>query len=481
MRPANLAARDLLPGALARRPGIVAAELATQLGVSVPTLHRMLQERATAIVAAGRARRARYALRRPLRGSLAALPLYEVGADGRAQQVAELTLVHPQGSWLSLEGSAWPLPEASRDGWWEGLPYPLADMRPQGYLGRQLALAEHRRLGVAPNPEAWGDDDVVHVLSQLGSDTSGSLILGHAAFEAWQQRKLQPPQPVRDTAAGRALGAHYAQLAELAVAQGVPGSSAAGEFPKFPALREAPGAATPHVLVKFSGADGSAAVRRWSDLLVCEHLALEAAAALPGVSAARSRIVQHGERTFLESERFDRHGLFGRSPLVSLGTVDAALVGSGSADWRVPADRLAAAGWLGEASRLGVHHLWWFGRLIANSDMHAGNLAFRPCWADAPSAAGARAAAHARGALALAPAYDMLPMRFAPLRGGELPAAVQYEPPLPLPPEQAVWKAACAGALSFWRTAASDQRISAGFRSTCAAAAARLADVADRV
>ncbi|MBI5716837.1 MAG: HipA domain-containing protein [Burkholderiales bacterium] len=501
MRPPHRLARELLRGTLARQPGIAAAALAARLGVSVPTLHRLLHEQPAGIVAAGRARRTRYALARALRGSVAPLPLYEVQADGSAYQVAELALLQPQGSQLSLAGSHWPVPDAARDGWWDGLPYPLVDMRPQGYIGRQLALAEHRRLGVVADPEAWGDDDVVHVLSQVGSDTSGSLILGAAAFESWQQRKLQPPRPI-DTGD---IGPRYAELAELAVAQGVPGSSAAGEFPKFPALREAPEegatkarparpaprsaaaatepdttavAATPHVLVKFSGADGSPAVVRWADLLVCEHLALEAARALPGVTAARSRIVRHGGRTFLEVERFDRHGLFGRSPLVSLGTLDAALLGSGTGDWRVPADRLAAHGWLGEADRRAVHHAWWFGRLVANSDMHAGNLSFRPIAGRAGSTG--RGGAPGAGALALAPLYDMLPMQHAPLRGGELPAR-RFEPPLPLPPERDTWFAACTAALRFWRGAAADERISDGFRALCAAAAARLAEVAQRV
>lgn len=103
---------------------------------------------------------------------------------------------------------------------------------------------------------------------------------------------------------------------------------------------------TPHVIVKFSGADGSAAVRRWSDLLVCEHLALRALQALPDLAVACSRIVQHAGRTFMESERFDRHGMWGRSPLVSLGTLDQALIGSGSHDWPALAQRLANMGLL---------------------------------------------------------------------------------------------------------------------------------------
>lgn len=42
MRPRNQTARDLLPVLLARRAGRKAADLATELGVSVPTLHRLI-------------------------------------------------------------------------------------------------------------------------------------------------------------------------------------------------------------------------------------------------------------------------------------------------------------------------------------------------------------------------------------------------------------------------------------------------------
>ena len=459
MRPRNQAARNQLTTILARRAAVGAAGLAEQAGVSVATLHRLLQELGGAVVAMGKARRARYALRRPLRGDAAELPVYEVDAAGRAHLAAHLALLYPQGSCMSLADSGWPVPPESRDGSWGGLPYPLYDMRPQGYLGRQFARSWHRRFAVSPNPEEWSDEDVVYVLSRAGSDASGNLILGNPAYEHWQAGKVTPPEPLKQ----RALGRAYARLAEQAIAAGVPGSSAAGEFPKFPALRELAGSDTQHVLVKFSGADGSPAVQRWADLLVCEHLALECASALPGVAGARSRVVVQDGRTFLEVERFDRHGLFGRSRLVSLSTLDAALLGDGSTDWTRLADRFAAAGVLSADDVQRIQHLWWFGRLIGNSDMHTGNLSFRP-----------------HGTLALAPAYDMLPMLFAPLPGGEVPPR-SFEPPLPLPPQRPVWIAACAAAITFWTIASADTRISSGFRRLSLASARRLQQVAERV
>ena len=60
-----------------------------------------------------------------------------------------------------------------------------------------------------------------------------------------------------------------------------------------------------------------------------------------------------------------------------------------------------------------------------------GNLAFRP-------------------GLKLAPVYDMLPMMYAPLPGGEVPPRI-YQPEWPLPHQRAHWQTACVAALAFWR------------------------------
>ena len=111
MRPRNHSARDQLAVVLARRAAVRAADLAEQLDVSVPTLHRLLREQGDTIVATGKARRTRYALRRPLRGDMTELPLYAVDDAGRADLVARLALVHPQGSCMDLAGAGWPVPE----------------------------------------------------------------------------------------------------------------------------------------------------------------------------------------------------------------------------------------------------------------------------------------------------------------------------------------------------------------------------------
>lgn len=455
MRPADQALRDRLPAVLARLGPASAAALTDALGTSRATLLRVLAEQQSALVVAGAARRRRYAARRALRGRLEGLPVFRVDAAGQVHEAGTLHLTQPAGSWWPLPTDHWPLPadaDRGRDGWWPCLPYPLQDMRAQGYMGRQLARRHHVVLELPPDPRDWSDDHHLIALTQVGSDAPGHLVVGEPALRLWQN---SAPAPIAEDA----IGSVYAQLAQQAVAAGLPGSSAAGEFPKFTASRLMKGAATPQVIVKFSGAGTSPAERRWSDLLICEHLALQTLAMLPGHRVAASRIVCHAGRTFLESERFDRHGLNGRSPVVSLATLDAEVLGQGGSDWLRMARSLADLGWLDTVDVQRVAVQQWFGRLIANGDMHTGNLSFVP---------------HTRG-LHLAPAYDMLPMRHAPLAGGEVPPLLATTWPMPLPAEQRTWAQAARAALVFWQKVAADVRIGEAMRRHAEQQATRLA------
>lgn len=432
---------------LARRAGFTPGELCTSLGgISRATLSRQLTGLGEQIVRLGGSRRVRYARLRPARGLHARLPLYRIDESGTGHVCGRLSLVYPRGSALEWASPfEWPLLDGTmRDGWFDGLPYPLVDMRPQGFLGRHFARTEHSTLGVGDNPERWSDDELVHVLALRGEDQPGNLVLGDMAYQrhldsrtGWETRTIDDAQ----------VPEAYPALAMRAMSHGVAGSSAGGEFPKFTAVRMH-GGQPRHVLVKFSGSDDSPVVRRWADLLVGEHHALRVLEQVLDIRAAASVLHRHAGRTFIEVERFDRVGAHGRRPLCSAGSLNAALVGALDMSWPGIAGALRARRWLTEQELERVSRLWWFGRLIANSDMHEGNLSFHP-------------------GLALAPVYDMLPMQYAPGRSGEL-ATVSFVPPLPLPRERTAWTAAAHAAVIFWNTCADDSRISADFRDTCA-------------
>ena len=427
-----------------------ARQLLELLGVGRATLMRAVRELGLQVVSRGRARRTAYAASRSLRGSLQALPLYRIDQDGRAHEVSMLYPVYPAGCAADFsEQPGWPLDEDMKDGWFEGLPYFLDDMRPQGFLGRHFARHYADLLQVNIDPKLWSEDDTLHALTLLGSDQPGNYVLGEPALRRWLAKSQQDAPALEESDVVPA----YLLRAEEAMDHGTAGSSAGGEFPKFTDFREIAGNPT-HVIVKFSGSDGAPGTVRWSDLLVCEHLALCVVAEHLGLEAAVTRIHQAGGRTFLEVERFDRHGRLGRSPVCSWAALNAALCGLAGRPWPDGGGALFKQGFIDAGCLAAVQRIWLFGQLIANTDMHDGNLSFRP-------------------GLQLAPMYDMLPMGYAPVRGVELPVK-HFVPQLPLPAERATWLAAASAAEQFWSAASGDARISTDFRAICAQNASKI-------
>jgi hypothetical protein len=422
------------------------AQLLAEFGVSRATLMRAVRAAGASVLTIGRARRTSYAARRLLRGSGAPLPVFRVDRQASAEQAGELHLAHPDGCLLEYRSALeWPLDAEMRDGWFDGIPYPLQDLRPEGFLGRAFARENAAVLQVSEDPRAWSDDDVLHALTLLGSDLSGNYIVGETAYRLWLEQ-LQGPLPlVTDSQIGEA----YPDMAQRAMQQVIGGSSAGGEFPKFTAVREQ-GAHPVHVIVKFSGSDESPGTERWADLLACEQLASKCVSNLPGLAAARSSIHRFSSRTFLEVERFDRHGAHGRSALCSWAAVNNAWFGLSGRPWSEGAERLLERGLIASETRDAIIRLWHFGQLIGNTDMHDGNLSFVP----------------GEPGLRLAPVYDMLPMLYAPQRGVELPER-QFAARLPLPAERELWHQAAEAAIDFWSRASNDTRISENFREIC--------------
>lgn len=429
-------------------------ELLRRLQVSRPTLMRALTALSGQVISRGRARRTAYAARRAIRGNTAPLVLYRIDESGRAHEAGLLEPTYPEGCAMTFtQACPWPLDEDMADGWFPSTPYPLADLRPQGFLGRNFAHHFAAMLQVDEDVKRWNEDDVLHVLSALGWDQPGDYILGEQAL----RRFLEEQQRSIHFLVEDELDTQYPQRALQALNYGVADSSAAGEFPKFTARRLVKGKAT-HVIVKFSGEDASPQEQRWSDLLICEHLAMTTIADTLELRAAKSRIYQFGGRTFYEVERFDRHGEFGRSAVCSWQELNAALFGI-TGSWSLGADALLKKGYISAETAHEIHVLAHFGRLIANTDMHDGNLALQP-------------------GLALAPAYDMLPMLYAPQRGIEI-VERNFNPALPLPRERDAWVQAAQAALIFWQRAQRDARISAKFQGICQANAEQVKRLLD--
>lgn len=256
-------------------------------------------------------------------------------------------------------------------------------------------------------------------------DAPGAFTLGDETGE------LLPEAPL--DAARR--GAHYDSIA-ADVAQTLPaGSSAGGEQPKFVAHLIAP-EGYQRLVVKFSPPRGTPFGERWHDLLWAEHLALKVLAA-HGFATAETQVIQSLRRTYLESVRFDRAGL-NKIHTVALSAVHRAFVHGPQRNWAESCDTLAAQKRLPQSDATTARVLLEYGRLIGNSDMHFGNLSL---YAPDPAA----------GRFTLAPAYDMLPMRYRPdIHRGDTDYSF-IEPSRPPQGHQAAWNQGLRMAREFWR------------------------------
>lgn len=371
-------------------------QIVEKTGISQPTVSRALAALGDEVIRIGSGSVIRYALCDTARG-FASAPVFRVSDEGLIRALGTLVPVRPDG-FVMVQADGVTLHS-------DGLPWWLFDMRPQGYLGRAYASTYAAGLGLPANPEHWSDTEVIRALLAHGQDAVGNLLIGELA----RDRFIGMPAPVP---ADRA--ADYPALARAAGAGQVPGSSAGGEQPKFCAYTE-----RGHVLVKFSAPDDNPVSERWRDLLLAEHLALS-------VLGVETEVFDFGGQRFLEVPRFDRVGQFGRIGVFSLRALDAEFVGDASAPWPSLVSRLAAEGHVDTDAVAGAALLWAFGTLIGNTDMHAGNLSF--------------VSRHGRP-YQLAPAYDVLPMGFAPRSGG---AIVNTLPPASLPAsvDGETWRAA---------------------------------------
>jgi hypothetical protein len=212
--------------------------------------------------------------------------------------------------------------------------------------------------------------------------------------------------------------------------------------------------------VKFSPrrSHGDLQAQRVADLLVAEHVVHQTLLAA-GRAACPSSLLEVDGRVFLEVARFDRTAR-GRRGALSLFVWDGEYVGS-LRTWRDTGVALSRLGLIDAETRDAIVWRGFFGRCLANDDMHHGNLALLT--------RGARA-------VGLAPSYDMLPMAFMP-RHGHLVTPV-FEAPVPLAAEAAVADSAREVAIRAWRAIADHPLVSAPFRAVSEDAARRLeADV----
>ena len=390
-----------------------AAQLMTTLGISQSAVSRTMQSLspvATSFRVTGH--------RTPQYGLLRPLPL---GLDGRQRvyRILRDSAIEPFGVLEFLQGGATVERLGKSTRLYAGLPPYMAFASPSGFLGRQQAREAAASLRFPESLKDWGDDHHAAYLFTRGLNLPGNLVFGEACLQMEMDFRGSEPTP-------RAQRKDLYPAMAAALKAAAYGSSAGGEQPKFLALAEGSG----HVIVKFARL-GS----RMAELLPLEHLALRTLNEV-GVPAAPTELLTAGDYVFLEVQRFDRVGRFGRIGVLTAGTIDDEFFGSRDS-WPQFAARCEHAKYLKAEHARRIDTLAAFSELIGNNDRHFENISLL-------------IDERARYA-GLAPAYDILPMRYAPIGGGIDPDLSPLEPRVgAIGAKPQVWAVAWKAAERFW-------------------------------
>jgi hypothetical protein len=425
------------------RGALTSAELRESLNVSQATVSRELAK-IKGIIRLGAGRSTRYAMAREVPGIGGTIPVYDLDETGAANRIGTLSALE-NGQWQFAQDYPWNTLRGTEfpDGLYPGLPWFLDDLRPQGFLGRVFARQFGPNLGFPADPREWTADQIVAALVRHGGDMPGNFVLGEEMLGQVQRMALRPAKSINE----RSRESAYARLAVETLKGGQPGSSAAGEQPKFLTRIRRRSGKTDRVIVKFSGPRDRSEDARWADLLAAEWI-VSRVLTEHQIPAAESHLIHGSERTFLESVRFDRAGENGRCAVVSLWAIDGGYFGQPHTPWTAAAERMEHGHWLTSKDAYRLKTLWWYGTLIGNTDMHYGNVSFFlgpdfPC--------------------SLAPVYDMLPMLYRPGEQGAIPH--RDFSPVPPPPEALEpWREAAGLAEETWARVASERIISKAFR-----------------
>ena len=390
-----------------------AAQLIAALGVSQPTLSRTIQglSRSVTTMRVTGERTPRYALLRELpQGLNPRQRIHRVLRSGSIAPFAEV-------EFLSGGATFERIGKVTR--MYAGLPPYLAFAAPSGFLGRQVAQEAARGQQFPSSLRDWGDDHHVAYLFTRGLNLTGNLVFGDVPLQ--MEVDLRRVGPTRETE----KVAHYRAMA-VALKATAYGSSAGGEQPKFLGMTEASG----HVIVKFAKL-GS----RMAELLPLEHLALRSLAEV-GVPALTTQLLASEDHVFLEVQRFDRVGAYGRVGMLSAGSVDDEFFGLRDS-WPEFAARCEQAKYLSPEDARHIDTMAAFSELIGNSDRHFENISLL--------------IGEDGEYLGVALAYDILPMRYASIGGGVDPDLSPIEPKVgTIGAKPAVWGRAAQAAEQFW-------------------------------
>ena len=327
------------------------------------------------------------------------------------------------------------------------LPWFLAPLRPQGFLGRALQAL---RPDFPSDPDSWTTEQALYMVIQH-SNPPGAIYLGDSPIRHGLPRLIDIANK----------SARYDELASQIGSTLPARSSAGGEQPKFTAeISDVLNKDYKHVIVKFSPPRGTPFGERWHTLLHLEHLAHQVLGER-GIAVAETNIVESATRTYLESSRFDRVGVAGKRHVVAIDAIDREWNSARRENWVMSAAALRDKGLIDSDAVSTIARIYAFGQYIGNTDMRFGNLSFYVDDVVAPR-------------IRLAPVYDMLPMMWRPdIHSGGLDLTpVRAQPTVAS--HSVAYAEAREWARSFWQRATSLAALDAVTQAACAANLDRL-------
>ena len=326
----------------------------------------------------GAARSTRYCLKQDILGLQPQQRLGWEDSEGKQHDWGELIFLHA--NWLHTR--------SPNQDWLthRSLPWFLTPMRARGFLGRSYTRI---RPDFPSDPEQWSLAQILHIAAQYQTNPPGAFSMSPLAGRIIDEVGTLATQRLDQ----------YDQSAKQIGSTLPAASSAGGEQPKF--LSEYSHAeGWRHCIVKFTPPHGTPFGQRWRALLKLERLALQTLSE-HRIAAASTHLLQSAQRTYLESVRFDRIGMFGKRHVVAISALHDEFVKSSWADWVTTSEALAKQSLITAQELSQIATIFAFGHFIGNTDMHSGNLSFFVDDVITPK-------------IRLAPVYDMLPMMWKP-------------------------------------------------------------------
>ena len=128
-------------------------DIQLRLGISQPSVSRIISSLSGEVIALGRGPATRYALTRNIRNLGSDFPVYRVDEEGNAHMLGHLYTLHGNQYWWIDDSGAGNL--------YDYLPWFIQDMRPEGFVGRAFALRQNQELDLPERLNEWNNDHIL--------------------------------------------------------------------------------------------------------------------------------------------------------------------------------------------------------------------------------------------------------------------------------------------------------------------------------